>query len=55
MRVGEFKTTVVITGVADDSGEGVDVCISSRFLLLLSGIFVSLLTVIAGVGETMAI
>lgn len=53
--MGEVKTTVVTIGAADDSGEGVDVCIPSRFLLLLSGVFVSLLTMIAGVGETMAI
>jgi hypothetical protein len=48
--VGEVKTTVVIIGVADASGEGVDVLIPSRLLISLSGIFDSLLTVITGVG-----
>lgn len=53
--MGEVKTTVVIIGVADDSAEGVDVCIPPGFLFSLSGILVSVLTMIAGVGVTMAI
>jgi hypothetical protein len=53
--VGEVISTVVLIGAADDSGEGVDVCIPLRILFSFSGIPVSVLTVIAGVGETMAI
>jgi len=51
---GEVETTVIIIKVADDAGEGVDVCIPPRVIFSLSGILVSMLTMIAGVGETMA-
>jgi hypothetical protein len=53
--VSEGEISGAIIRVADDSGEGVDVCTPPGILFSPSGIFVSVLTMISGVGETMAI
>ena len=52
--MGEGEISGAIIRVADDAGEGVDVCIPPRVIFSLSGILVSMLTMIAGVGETLA-